>query len=151
MIDDIDNVIRDAEAASADAMHYSAAAADAEVGPLASDPVAGVEPAAAVRILTAAEQIDAEALGAAIDGDEGPTETCSQCSASFAVSVLREFWCSEACQRAWQAAQVHEPQQVYFAGSAERFARARQGAALLLAYRFGAGVASRPAIDPLGC
>lgn len=135
MLDDIDAVIREAEAVSADAMHYSAAAAGTPTGETVPDPVAGLAPAAAARILAAAEQIDAEALSAALGDDGEAADECSQCSAQFRPSVLREFWCSEACERRWRECQVDRPRQVYFACADERVERSRRAASLVLKRR----------------
>lgn len=123
---------------SPDAMHYSAEADGAPVGETVPDPVAHLEPAEAARVLGLAEGIDAEALAEALGGDgDGDEEECAKCSAKFTPSVLREHWCSEACQRAWQHAQVNEPDAVYFAGSAERQDRAMRGVAALFAFQYG--------------
>lgn len=56
---------------SADAMHYSAAADGAPLGPTVPDPVAHLEPAEAARVLALAESIDADALAAALGDDDG--------------------------------------------------------------------------------
>lgn len=102
---------------SPDAMHYTPDADGS--GPAVPDPVAGLDPAEAKRVLAAAEQIDPDALADALDDDE-----CAECAAEFTPTVEREFWCSEQCQRAWQLGQVDDPRGVDTA-SAERRARER--------------------------
>lgn len=55
---------------SADALHYSAAADGAPLSEAVPDPVAHLAPAEAARVLVLAEEIDADALAAALGDDD---------------------------------------------------------------------------------